>query len=110
VPHLILVAPGDPVVPAMSLYVASVPVSTSSLDVGITLWVSDLTMTNQWTDSWGFVLAGADTSATFSPTESNWAGDPTVVGADLSMASGVITSVAGGVFVVGYTAFAGGGA
>lgn len=102
---LVPAAPASTVINNMTISVAPIPLSSNVLDVGVLITVSDLTMTNVLTLTFDGHDTAQDTSFGTSLDEST--STPDIGGADLSIAGGVVTSTAGGVFVVTYSLFVG---
>lgn len=102
-PGLVKVAPAGSIINTMGLTASNIPVNDSDvLDFGVTITVSDLTMTNVLVLHHG-AFTNVMSATSFSTALDESTCTPSITGSDLSIASGNITSTAGGVFVVSYS-------
>lgn len=99
---LVKAAPVGEVLGGMTLILSNIPVNNSDvLDIGCTITVSNLAMTEVLELQGGHSNTVGLTSYSTGLNEGTLS--PTITGSDLAIASGIVTSTAGGVFMVTYS-------
>lgn len=98
---LVKVAPAGEVISTMALALTNIPgINSDVLDINTMISISNLTMTEVLVLQGGHSNTIGDTTFSLSLDEGNLS--PTITGSDLAIASGAVTSTAGGVFVLSY--------